>query len=150
MSKKPKQRLPPKNHGDYVLYGISSLGGFKTCKRAILGDQDSLKRVTESYVCRTMNAIAMAFEVDILAAVQSSQSRMAIRESCTRICDVILVVNDILRIIQDAVLAVLLCKCLFHISILLCDGSSHISVGAHSELKLSILTTLDVPAAMDK
>ena len=97
-----------------------------------------------------MNAIAMAFEADMLAAVQSSQSRMAIRESCTRICDVILVVNDILRIIQDAVLAVLLCKCLFHISVLLCDGSSHISVGAHSEFKLSVLATLDVPAAMDK
>ena len=97
-----------------------------------------------------MNAIAMAFEVNMLAAVQSSQSRMAIRESCTRTCDVILVVNDILRIIQDAVLAVLLCKCLFHISVLLCDGSSHISVGAHSEFKLSVLATPDVPAAVDK
>ena len=33
-----------------------------------------------------MHAIAMAFEVNMLAAVQSSQSRIAIRESCTRIC----------------------------------------------------------------
>ena len=44
----------------------------------------------------------MALEANTLAAVQSSQSRIAIRESCTRICDGILVVNDFLRIIQDA------------------------------------------------
>ena len=53
-----------------------------------------------------------------LADVQSSQSRIAIRESCTGICDVIPVVNDILRILQDTVL--------------LSNYSFHVSVGAHS------------------
>ena len=37
-------------------------------------------------------------ETNMSADVQSSQSRVAIRESCTGTCDIIPVVNDILRI----------------------------------------------------
>ena len=51
------------------------------------------------------------------------KSRIAIRESCTSICDVIFVVNDILRIHQDTVL--------------LFDYSFHISVGAHSGITIN-------------
>ena len=54
------------------------------------------------FICRAMNVIAMAFEVNMLAAVQSSQLRIAIRESCIHICDGILVVNGFLRIDHDA------------------------------------------------
>ena len=51
------------------------------------------------------------------------KSRIAIRESCTSICDVIFVVNDILRIHQDTVLLI--------------DYSFHISVGAHSGITIN-------------
>ena len=60
------------------------------------------------FICRAMNAIAMAFESNMLAVVQSSLSRIAIRESRTRICDGILAVNYFLRIIGDAVVMQLL------------------------------------------
>ena len=62
-------------------------------------------------------------EANMLADVQSSQSRIAIRESCTSICDVIPVVNDILRIHQDTVLLFNYCF--------------HISVGAHSGITIN-------------
>ena len=62
-------------------------------------------------------------EANMSADVQSSQSRVAIRESCTGICDVILVVNEILRNLQDTVLS--------------SNYSYHVSVGAHSGITIN-------------
>ena len=52
-------------------------------------------------ICRALSAIPMAHKADVSASLQSSQSRIAIWESCTRCCDVILRVNDNMIIMQD-------------------------------------------------